>query len=398
MLVTVAVAGVWVLGRGLEPRGESWVRVERRDLVIDVDVEGELRAVESAQLGPPPLAEVWDFKISFMVPEGSEVREGEPVLGFDTTPLGQRLQERIAVRDLAAKRIEKKTSDLANERRDLELRLAEAQARLRQAAFEGAVPEEVETHNKLEKARIDHRLAETEIDFLSRALEHLDARGAAEMAALGQTHALRAQQVRDIEDSIERMTVQSPRAGTVLYLTNWRGEKKKTGDSTWRAERVMEIPDLSRMLAEGEVAEADAGRIADGQPVTFRLDAYPDEQYRGSVRAIRRTVERKSRRNPERVVRLEIELEGTDVERMRPGMRWRGRIETRRLADTLVVPGEAVFPRPGGAVVYARTLMGRREVRPRFGQRNAEFFEVLAGLDEGDRVLGRSRGEQGDEG
>jgi len=394
VLVTVVAAGVWALGRELEPQQQSWVRVERRDLVIGVDVEGELRAVDSAELGPPQLVRVWDYTVSFMAPEGSEVREGDPVLGFDTTLLRQRLQEQIAVRDLAAKNLEKKLSDLAIERRDLELRLAEAQARLRRTGFELTVPDGVKAHTTLEKARIRHRLAEIEAESLRRRLEHLEARGAAEVAALRESRDLRARQVRELERRIEQMTVRAPRAGTVLYVADWRGEKKKIGERSWRSEKVVEIPDLSRMLAEGEVAEADAGRIALSQPVTFHLDAYPDEQYRGSVHSIGRTVQRKSWHNPQKIVRLEIALDHTDVERMRPGMRWRGRIETERLTDTLVVPREAVFPRPGGAVVYLRTLWGRRELRPRFGRRNAELFEVLAGLDQGDRVLRRGGEEE----
>ena len=47
-----------------------------------------------------------------------------------------------------------------------------------------------------------------------------------------------------------------------------------------------------------------------------------------------------------------------------------------------------MVPRPGGAVVVVRNLWGaRREVAPTFGPRNAEEFAVVAGLDEGDRVL-----------
>ncbi len=396
--LAAVAAGFWVLGRELDPQQPSWDRVERRDLVIGVDGEGELRAVDSAEIGPPQLAEVWDFTVSFMAREGSEVREGDPVLGFDTTLLQQRLQEQTAVRDLAEKNLEKKRSDLAIERRNLELRLVEARARLRQTAFTLNIPEEVEANSDLEKTRIRHRLVTTEIAYLRRSLEHLEARGNAELAALEETHALRAEQVRELESHIEQMTVRAPRPGTVLYIADWRGEKKKIGEAAWSADRILELPDLSRMRADGEVAEADAGRIAVGQGVTLRLDAYPDEVYRGTVRMIRRTVERKSWRNPQKVVRLEIELDRTDVERMRPGMRWRGRIETQRRTDTLTVPREAVFPRPGGAVVYVRTLIGRRQVKPRFGQRNGELFEVLAGLDEGDRVLRRSHGKEGDEG
>ncbi len=81
ILATIALAaGAWGVVRGLEAiEGGSWVRVERRDLVIGVEIEGELQAVDSADLGPPALRSVWDFKISFMASEGSEVAAGQSV-------------------------------------------------------------------------------------------------------------------------------------------------------------------------------------------------------------------------------------------------------------------------------------------------------------------------------
>lgn len=386
-------AGVWVLAYELRPQAGSWVRVERRDLVIGVDVEGELQAVESALITPPQLQQTWDFKIAWMASEGSEVSAGEPVLRFDTTQLQQRLQEKTVEAESEQKNLEKKETDLEIERRDMELQLAEAEGRLRKAKLKLDVPEAATARAELEKARIDRQLAELEIRSLESKLEHLARRSKADLKAARDRRDRARSRVENLQADIDSMAVKAPRAGTLIYVSDWRGEKNKVGDSVWRARKVMEIPDLERMKAEGEVAEADAGRVAVGQPVTLRLDAYPDQRYDGKVSAIRRTVQRKSRRNPRKIVKLEIELESTDTERMRPGMRFRGRIEIDRVADTLVVPREAVFPRPAGAVVYVRTLTGKRELAPEFGERNQEEFGVVEGLEEGDWVLRRDEGD-----
>ena len=57
--------------------------MKRADLVLSVEVEGELAAVRSTEIGVPPVAEV-DFKIAFLAPEGSAVKKGESVLRLDT--------------------------------------------------------------------------------------------------------------------------------------------------------------------------------------------------------------------------------------------------------------------------------------------------------------------------
>ncbi len=379
-------AGAWVLSTDALS-SDSWTRVERRDLVIGVEVEGELQAAASAELGPPQVRSIWDFKISFMAPEGAEVKEGEEVLGFDVTRLRQQLQEKVAARDSAIKQLEKRAADLEIERRDKVLKLAEAEARQRRARLKLEVPDQVTSRRELEKARIDHRLASLEIENASEGLEHLAARGSADLAALAETRDRAAARVAELEDQVAAMTVAAPRAGTVIYKADWQGNKKKIGDNCWRAEKVLQIPDLARMLGEGEVAEADAGRLAAGQRVTLRLDAYPDLLYRAAVQKIRRTVQRKSQSDPQKVMRLVLELDQTDTERMRPGMRFRGEIEVERVAEVLVVPQGAVFAGPEGAAVVVRSLLGRRRVFPAFGARNAELFAVESGLEEGDRVL-----------
>ncbi len=379
-------AGAWALSTESLSQ-DTWARVERRDLVIGVEVEGELQAVESAELGPPQVRSLWDFKLSFMAPEGAEVKAGEPVLGFDTTRLQRSLQEKTAARDSAIKTLEQRATDLEIERRNKVLTLAEAEARLRKAQLKLEVSDQVTSRRELEQARIDHRLASLEIEHLLSGLEHLAVRGAADLAALTGMRDRAAVKVVELEAQVQAMTVQAPRAGTVIYKADWQGNKKKVGDNCWRAETVLQIPDLERMLGEGEVAEADAGRLAAGQRVTLRLDAHPDRQYRATVQKIRRTVQRKSKSNPRKVMRLVLELEETDTERMRPGMRFRGEIEVERVAGTLVVPQEAVVAGPEGAAVVVRSLFGRREVFPAFGERNAELFAVESGLEQGDRVL-----------
>jgi HlyD family secretion protein len=392
-VLALLAASAWGVARESLSR-DSWTRVERRDLVLGIELEGELASIESADIGPPQISDVWDFKISMMIPEGTEVEEGQPVLGFDTTRLQQELQQKVAERDEAEKELEKRTTDLDIQRRDLELQLAEAEAALRKADLKLAVPEEVVRRKELEEARIDHRLAQKQIEFLKTNLQHLADQSGADLESLREKRDRAAARVEEIESSVRQMTVAAPRAGTVIYKTDWRGDKMKVGDSTWRGNKVLEIPDLHRMRAEGKVAEADAGRLQAGQQVSFRLDAYPDRQYQGTVAKIRRAVQRKSRSNPEKVVRLEIELDETDTERMRPGMRLRGTIESERVEDAVVVPGDAVLVRPGGTAVVRRTLFGRAEVFPTFGKRNDELFEVTSGLEEGDWVL-RQGGDDG---
>jgi multidrug efflux pump subunit AcrA (membrane-fusion protein) len=120
--------------------------------------------------------------------------------------------------------------------------------------------------------------------------------------------------------------------------------------------------------------------------VTFRLDAHPDQEFSGNVASIWKTVRRKTWRNPLKVAKLEIELDETDTRRMRPGMRFRGKLETERISDALLVPVDAVFLGPEGPLVYRSSLLGHEAVEVKLGRRNEDHVEVLEGLAEGDSV------------
>jgi hypothetical protein len=76
-----------------------------------------------------------------------------------------------------------------------------------------------------------------------------------------------------------------------------------------------------------------------------------------------------------------------DPEKMKPGMRIRGRVETGRVADALVVPSDAVVPTEEGPFVWVPNGRGVRRVRVTVGRRNDEWVEVLSGLATGDSVL-----------
>jgi multidrug efflux pump subunit AcrA (membrane-fusion protein) len=222
---------------------------------------------------------------------------------------------------------------------------------------------------------------------LAERLELLDRQDAAETAALADKRDRALARVAEAESWIERMTVRAPRAGTVVLVTGRRGDKKKVGDQVWMQERVVEIPDLERMRAEGEVDEVDGGRVEPGMPVALVLDAHPDATFHGRVAAVERVVTVRSAADRRKVMRIDVELDETDTVRMRPGMRFQGEIEVDRAAGALLAPAETVFVDAAGPVVYRRTLLGRGEpVRPEVGRRGDGWVEVTAGLAAGDRL------------
>lgn len=377
-------------------RQGNWVPATRGDLVTGFEVTGTLASTASESLGPPPLSDVWNFKISMIAPEGSDVKKGTPVVAFDTSELQRRLDEKRAEADEATKQIEKERADLSIRSKDERLRLAEAEARLKKSELKLEAPPDVIGANERRTTEIEHAIARREATAVRARLEALERAAAARVALLESRRNEAQAIVTRTTDAIRQMTRVAPRDGTVVYSTNWRGDKKKVGDDVWKAEYVVEIPDLSRMKGEGEVDEADAGRVAIGQRVTLRLDAHPDEEFQGTIVSAGTTVQRKPRTSdPLKILRVEIKLDETDPARMRPGMRFQGTIELRRIRGAVLIPRESVQVDAQGPFISRRGRFSVERVGVRLGRENDRFVEVLEGVTPGDRVLvGREDGEE----
>jgi hypothetical protein len=385
LAAVVAAALLFVALRPRDTDAGAPIEVKKADLVLSVDVEGELAAVRQKDIGVPPIAEV-DFKIAFLAPEGQSVKQGDSVLKLDTEMLERQLAEKRAELQEAVKKVEQKEIDLGMKLLDLEQQSAQAKADLGRAQLKVDVPPEVQQRIELEKARLDKQGRE-------RDLQNLDAEGrvtqaitGAEVATLREQRDRARGRVLALEAAIENMNIRAPQDGIVVYKPNWRDEKKKVGDSVWFGEVVLTLPDLDEMKGDGFVDEADGGPVREGQPVKLRLEARSDFDLSGKVAKIARTVRQRSWRTPLKGYRVEIELEKTDPTFMRPAMRFRGEVETARIPGVVLVPREAVFLRDSGPVVWAQRALGWTETKVTLGRSNRRQVEVLAGVGVGDRV------------
>lgn len=383
VLATLAAGVAAWAGRG--SAGPEPLLVRRGDLVLTVEVDGELEAVRAALLGPPGLADI-EFKIAFLAPEGRLVKRGEPVLGFDPQQLETALESKQAELEEASQRLAQRENDLEMKLLDIDEELARTQADLGKARLKADVPPEL-------MARVELRAAQLEAEGKAREVAQVEARRAAERASgAAEVDSLRAQRerararVHELRAAIDALTVRAPQDGIVVHASDWRDEKKKVGDAVWMRENVVELPDLSAMKALGDVDEADAGRVAPGQRVRLRLESRQDVDFEGRVRTLGRSVRRRSWRVPGKVFRVEIALDRSDPQVMRPAMRFRGQIEVGRAPGVVLVPREAVFARAGGPVAFVVGLTGLREQALRLGRRGAREIEVLQGLEPGQRV------------
>lgn len=366
---------------------EELLHVERGALVLDVDVSGTLESVASLSVGPPAISGMWDYTIAMMAEEGKEVAEGDPILMFDTSKLQQQLEAKTAVRDSAAAQLLVKRSAAKIAREDEALALAEAKAALNKAKLKADVPPELMSEIELDQFVLDVDLAHKKVAHLEATAKAATERDQTDIGRWKSKHDRAEERVQEIGHSMEMMTVPAPRAGTVIHHSDRRGEKMKVGDSAWQGATILEIVSLAEMEGRGEIDEVDVSKVALEQVVSLRLDAQSEVELRGTVTEISPTVQRASQDNPLKVATVRIAIEDNADVKLRPGMRYRGNIETDRVEDVLLVPLAALEHTEDGPVAHVVRNGQVEQVVVTLGRRNDTYTVVLEGLEEDDAVV-----------
>lgn len=384
VLALLAVGGWFAAAGSGWFAGESgrWETVEEEPFVRRVPASGELRSANAAAVGCPPVPRKWNFTITQLAPEGSEVREGQPVLGFDAKELHERTQLVQTRLSTARSRLERTRIQEREQREQLIIERAEAVARRARIVQKLDVPEDLEARVELEKLRLDRELADEELRLIDLRLEASADNERALIRTAENRVAKLERELEEIAASIAAHTVTAPRSGFVVHEENWQGEKPKVGEQVFVGQPVMEIADLSRMQLVAEVAEQDARWVEAGQRVEVRLDAAPDRVFVGSIAELGRLFREKSAEVPKMIFEVTIRVDEPDPELMRPGMAASVEILAPTDESLIQIPESAVSLRDGVPVVTTET----GTVPVALGARWEGRVVVLDGLSAGDRI------------
>jgi len=304
-------------GCGSEHKKSATLTAETREMV---KVTGEIESASSAFFGPPAVANIWQYTISFMAPEGRKVKAGTPILRFDPQELMTQLRDKTNALNEKQKQLEKQEIIAREVMAELKLKQQEAVADLDKARLKADIPVELLANrdyqqNKLilkqaeltlvlRKAELvkEQRVQDTEVNILKREIAVLDS------------------EVAQFQGSVDSMTIKAAGDGVVIHTVDRRNNKHEVGDNVWMGRRVMELPDLSRLQVHLEIPERESARIEVGQAVKFVVDAAPDEQFYGEIIELASVIHTKSRNQPARVFDATVSMKSPNLAIMRPGM------------------------------------------------------------------------------
>lgn len=302
----VAGVGIIVLGVAgylVKPKSEEtfsakdfeMATVEKGNVAYAVTASGKIQPINKVSVG----TQVSGIIEEVLVDYNDEVKENQVLARLDTSVLQENLNDAKARLDLAVAK--KKISDLNYER------------------LNKLYKEKLISKANLEEAEIDLETAKASV--LSCQADYNKA-----------------------ERNYGYATITSPVSGTVISKEVEQGQTVAASLSTPTLFTIAE--DLTKMQIEANIAEADIGVIKPEMPVTFTVDAYPNDKFDGKVQQIRLSPTEESN-----VVMYTVVIEVDNSSRkLLPGMTASVSIVVARAEDVPLLPAMVLQFKPSAAL------------------------------------------------
>ena len=421
----VIAAGIAIYGSRLSaapPVAYRLAAVESGSIVNSVTTSGTVKPLAAILVGSEASGQITELRADF----NSVVKKGDIVARLNDDAVLARLDQALVDVELASSAVEVQRSQL--ERVRIEAEGAGASTAVAKAEIDRAAAALRDAEREFERKRdlfergsgssVDRDRSEIAFQGASAQLaaakaRHLVAtsaeagsRAAVRIASMQLANAealvkLKEANVRQVRVDVDHTVIRAPIDGVIVER---RVEMGQTVASSLQAPTLFTIaPDLRAMEVHANVDEADIGRVAAGQDVSFTVDSYPNRFFKGQVVAIR-----KMPQTSQNVVAYTVVISaGNDDLALLPGMTANARITVRKSgATSLRVPNSALRYRPASnAALTARATndqpatAARAEVwvvgaagpearRMTVGMTDGRMTEIVAGnLREGDRVI-----------
>jgi len=237
VVVVVAAGGYYWIQRGRSQEiTYRFEKIDRGDLAVTISATGTLNAVTTVQVGTQVSGTIAKLYADF----NSVVTEGQLLAQLDPTFLEASVNVQRA-------NVDRAKAQLQESQRNFD--------RTKELLAKSMV------------SQVDMDAATTDLQSAQASLRQVQ-------ASLDQA-----------EVNLKYATIKAPISGVVISRNVDVGQ---TVAASFSAPTLFTIAnDLRQMQVQASVDEADVGQVKVGQSVTFRVDAYPDDEFQGTLRQVR---------------------------------------------------------------------------------------------------------------
>jgi HlyD family secretion protein len=359
------------------------LRVRRGTFASDVIITGELRAARGEELAVPRLPQ-WQTSIKWIAPDGIETKKGDRIVELDNSTFAANLDAKRQAVAQAEQQLQQKESEWKADTLDKQLDVERKRADFDKAKMEAAMPKEIVAQRDYNDRQIKFKRAEVELAKAVDVLKSQRTSVKSDRDNLLLTLQKSQRELSIAEKAIDELILRAPHDGIVVIRDHpWEGRRLQEGDAVFVGFRLAQLPDMTSLQVEADLADVDDGRIGAGMPATIVLDAYPNLAFPGRVTSISAVAQESSRTSLRRIFHVIVALDRLDIARMRPGLSARVVVHAMRQPNVLLAPRAAIDF--SGKKPRAYRADGKM-IDVILGACNAQECVVKSGLSEGETL------------
>lgn len=339
-----------------------------------IRVSGQVQPMTTIQISPLEGGIVQEI----IIEEGSKVRAGDEILRLSNDNLDLQILNSEA--ELAEKEnllrntlISMEQQRLSVQQEKLQLQIDVKRLRRKYEQNKALYEERLISREEYLTAQEDHELAAGRLELVKeRALQDSLYRGVEikQMQESLDNMRLNMQMIRRRKDNL---TIKAPIDGELGLLDVVLGQSISNGT------KIGQINNLDSYKIEAQIDEHYIDRVNAGLEATFERQ---NESYEAVIRKVYPEVR-------EGKFKADFKFSGEQPANIRTGQTYYLNLQLGQPESAILIPRGTFYQKTGGKWIYVVAPEGGKAVRReiRIGRQNPQFYEVLEGLEPGEKVI-----------
>jgi len=378
-----ALLGIFIIYLIARPNNKT-LRVDKDTLTVSAAVKGEfndyirvsgrVQPMTTIQLSPQEGGMVQ----TILIEEGSKVKAGDPILILSNDNLD--LQILNAEAELAEKENILRNTQIQMEQQKLDVRQNELEYGTNVEKLRRAYEQQKALYEDKLIAREDYLKAKEDYELSLKKYDLIRERSR-------QDSLYRGTQVDRMEESLENMLLNMQmirkRKGNLIVKAPIDGElgllDVVLGQTIASGAKIGQINSVGTYKVEAQIDEHYIDRVVSGLEATFERQG---ETYATSIRKVYPEVR-------DGKFKADFKFEGEQPDNIRAGQTYYLNLQLGQPEEAVIIPRGTFYQKTGGKWIYVVNKDGNKAVKReiRIGRQNPQYYEVLEGLEPGEKVI-----------
>ena len=348
-----------------------------------IRISGQVAPITTIQISPLEGGVVQEI----VAEEGTRVKRGDVILILSNENLDMQILNSEA--DLAEKEnilrntmIQMEQQKLSVEQEKLQLQMDVRRNKRNYEALKSLYDDGLISKEEFLKAEEDYQLSASRLKLVENRAKQDSLYRSVEITQMQESLENMRQNMMMIRKRKDNLTIKAPIDGELGLLDVTLGQSVAAGS------KIGQINNLDSYKIEAQIDEHYIDRVTAGLDATFERQS---ERYQAQIRKVYPEVR-------DGKFKADFKFVGQQPENIRSGQTYYLNLQLGQPVEAILIPRGAFYQKTGGKWIYVVSVDGSKAVRRdiRIGRQNPQYYEVIEGLEAGERVITSSYDNFGD--